>query len=442
MHIRYRIVLALLILPIFFFASCKPRESAPPQIATDRTIFQIIEEGDTTAFVYWMDQAPDLNQRGAGGVTPLHVAIQFGRSGYVMDLIGQGANVNLADDQHLTPLHIAAQFGRTAIISLLIDAGANIQASNQDGLTPFDFADLHNQLEARAALESARAALLAPPRPEAPAGAESEQLPDIPPALLLSTDFRHWTSTSGDKIEAAFIQNIFDSVTLQNREGAFFRIPLNRLVPADQILVRQLSGVDPHALAKARSSRTSTVRAATQDSMALKIGKDDDWTVLADCRLLRSGGNDGDSFHVKHDGKEYIFRLYFVDAAETVMTYPDRVRHQAEYFNLNDEDTVKLGEAAKKFTLSLLASGPFTVVTKWEDAKGSSHLPRYFALVATAQGDLDELLVQEGLVRRYGMPVKNSIGQRKLARLKHLENEAKNQKVGAWARQNELSASR
>jgi endonuclease YncB( thermonuclease family) len=257
----------------------------------------------------------------------------------------------------------------------------------------------------------------------------------LPPAVLLSTDFRVWTSASGDRMDAAFIQNVFDSVVLQNREGELFRIALNRLAPSDQALIRQLSGLDPHALAKARGKNAAPAKA--RDSPSLRLGKEKGWTVLEGCQLLKRGGNDGDSFHVLHQGKEYIFRLYFVDAAETGLSYPQRVRDQEKYFGLTTADTLKLGEAAAKFSTSLLASTPFTVVTSWEDARGNSRLPRHYALIITPVGDLDELLVKEGLVRRFGMPIDTSTGQRKASVLKQLEQEAKQQKAGAWRKNNE-----
>ncbi len=53
-----------------------------------------------------------------------------------------------------------------------------------------------------------------------------------------------------------------------------------------------------------------------------------EWTKLQGCTLLANPSNDGDSFHVRHDGKEYIFRLYFVDAPETETRFPDRVKAQ------------------------------------------------------------------------------------------------------------------
>ena len=431
---------ALALVSLAYITACDKRPETPAP-AKERTIFEIIEDGDTTAFVYWLELSPDLNQTDAEGTTPLIASVIHERLGYAIDLIGHGADVNLADQTGATALHVAAMTGHTPLLELLIESGADITKVNRDGLSAYDLATLLNQPAAASTLSEALARLLNPPATEA--AIEITDAPvdqEISPALLLSTDFRIWTSASGEKMEAAFIQSVFDTVTLQNRDGEFFRIPVNRLAAADQITVRQLSGLDPHALARARASRTTATSTSPRDSLALRIARDNDMTILEGCRLMKSEGNDGDSFYAKHDGKEYIFRLYFVDAAETMMSYPDRVRHQAEYFGLSDSDTIKLGEAAKKFTTSLLASGPFTVTTKWEDAKGNSRLPRHFALVVTDQGDLDELLVAEGLVRRYGMPIRTSLGQRKQTILKRLEEEAKQQKAGAWGKQDSRQA--
>src|SRR5262245_28667425 len=41
------------------------------------------------------------------------------------------------------------------------------------------------------------------------------------------------------------------------------------------------------------------------------------WEVLEGCRLVEAGARDGDSFHVRHRDREYVFRLYFADAPET-----------------------------------------------------------------------------------------------------------------------------
>ena len=44
------------------------------------------------------------------------------------------------------------------------------------------------------------------------------------------------------------------------------------------------------------------------------------WVTLQGGHFLVKRANDGDSFHISVAGKEYIFRLYFVDTPETTAT--------------------------------------------------------------------------------------------------------------------------
>jgi len=81
--------------------------------------------------------------------------------------------------------------------------------------------------------------------------------------------------------------------------------------------------------------------------------------------LVSGGGNDGDSFHVSQGGKDYIFRLYFVDAPEISNSYPERVNAQAFYFKLDEKQIIEVGEEAAKFTHKFLNGGSFTVFTCW-----------------------------------------------------------------------------
>ena len=158
------------------------------------------------------------------------------------------------------------------------------------------------------------------------------------------------------------------------------------------------------------------------------------WVVLEDCRLVRSEATDADSFHVKAASKEYILRLYFVDAPETDMSFADRVREQAQYFGLTPEQTITLGEHAKRFTKEKLAQ-PFTVRTCMQDAMGRSRMARYYAFVETSEGDLAELLTANGLARLHGaeaQPAGLRSPEREWDKLKRLEREAKQLKVGAW----------
>ena len=161
--------------------------------------------------------------------------------------------------------------------------------------------------------------------------------------------------------------------------------------------------------------------------------RDAKWVELTNCRLDADASNDADSFHVKAAGKEYIFRLYFVDAAETDAGFPERVAEQAKYFGVTPAQAIQLGVLAKKFTRQKLAA-PFTVRTRMQDALGRSKKQRFYAFIETSEGDLGELLVANGLARVHGAIASSgtSAPARQKRKLEQLERVAKQQKVGAW----------
>ncbi len=78
------------------------------------------------------------------------------------------------------------------------------------------------------------------------------------------------------------------------------------------------------------------------------------WQTYENCTLLQNESNDGDSFHVRAGGKEYIFRLYFVDTPETDASIPDRVAEQAKYFHVTVPQTLQIGIEAERFTRARL----------------------------------------------------------------------------------------
>jgi competence ComEA-like helix-hairpin-helix protein len=159
-----------------------------------------------------------------------------------------------------------------------------------------------------------------------------------------------------------------------------------------------------------------------------------DWIVLENCRFILNPADDGDSFHVSVGTKEYIFRLYMVDAPETDALTPGRLVEQAKYFEITVPQAIEVGEAAKEFTRQKL-SEPFTVFTRMSDAMGRSKIERFYAFVQTREGDLGEQLVRNGLARNYGYKavppgLKNSRAE--LERLQQLEDEARTEKIGGW----------
>jgi DNA uptake protein ComE-like DNA-binding protein len=168
---------------------------------------------------------------------------------------------------------------------------------------------------------------------------------------------------------------------------------------------------------------------------ALGVGAGNDWVKLDRCELIPNPSNDGDSIHVRANEKEYIFRLYLVDAPETDAANPARLIEQAKYFGISVPQVIELGEAAKAFVKEKLAA-PFTVVTHMANAMGRSKIERFYAFVQTKDGDLGEQLVANGLARVHGTSAKPpgiASSAAESQKLKTLENQAKQARLGGWA---------
>ncbi len=160
-----------------------------------------------------------------------------------------------------------------------------------------------------------------------------------------------------------------------------------------------------------------------------------DWITLENCRLVPNAANDGDSFHVSVNGKEYIFRLYLVDAPETDAANPARLVEQAKHFGMTVPQVIEVGERAKAFVGEKLAE-PFTVITHMANAMGRSNIERLYAFVQTKDGDLGEQLISNGLARIHGTratPPGASSSTAERQRLEQLEDEARQHKLGGWA---------
>ena len=167
---------------------------------------------------------------------------------------------------------------------------------------------------------------------------------------------------------------------------------------------------------------------------AIGVGAEKDWVKLDRCELVPNPANDGDSFHVRANDKEYIFRLYFVDAPETDAADPPRLIEQAKHFGISVPQVIELGERAKSFVQEKLAE-PFTVYTRMANAMGRSHIERFYAFVQTKDGDLGERLVASGLARVHGTkgtPPGATSSAAESQKLKTLEEQAKQQKIGGW----------
>jgi endonuclease YncB( thermonuclease family) len=160
----------------------------------------------------------------------------------------------------------------------------------------------------------------------------------------------------------------------------------------------------------------------------------DRWYTYEECRLIPAPANDGDSFHVQTKSDHRIFRLYFVDAPESDRFVPERVKEQAEYWGIAEEQVLKLAVEAAAFTSNFLSRG-FTVCSKREDARGQSDMQRFYALVTADDRSLAEELVRNGLARVFGRSADlpdGTTARRYFTRLRAAEREAREARKGAW----------
>jgi competence ComEA-like helix-hairpin-helix protein len=174
---------------------------------------------------------------------------------------------------------------------------------------------------------------------------------------------------------------------------------------------------------------------ASCTSLQAQQQQDGKWETLTGCRLVTNSVVDGDSFHVLHKDREYIFRLYFVDAPESDPTLTERIKDQSAYFGVALKDIPRAGELASQFTRNKLASAQFTVITRWQNAMGRSSLARFYAIVLLNTNNLAEELVANGLARIYGIRANWPDGPRSVTfinKLKNLELTAREQKRGIW----------
>ncbi len=157
------------------------------------------------------------------------------------------------------------------------------------------------------------------------------------------------------------------------------------------------------------------------------------WTAIRGAQLNEERYYDGDSFELRTARSRRMYRLYFVDAPETDLSFPDRVQEQADYWRISIERTLELGEEARRFVREF-ARGGVTVHHRREDAAGRTE--RTYGLVEAGGRWLDEALVEAGLARLHGKGTDLPDGiaeHRHWARLRAAERRAKEAKVGAWS---------
>jgi micrococcal nuclease len=159
------------------------------------------------------------------------------------------------------------------------------------------------------------------------------------------------------------------------------------------------------------------------------------WVTLTNCEYVTAKYNDGDSFRVRSGTNEFTLRLYYVDAPETTMSYPERVHQQSEHYGITMDETLKAGAQAKERAQELLRE-PFIVQTRWASAAGRGRQTRYYGIVKVGGRSLAEVLVSEGLAQTKGVAPNQPSGEKAsvyMGKLRGLEQAARQKRLGAWA---------
>ncbi|MDB6133227.1 MAG: comEA [Verrucomicrobiales bacterium] len=164
------------------------------------------------------------------------------------------------------------------------------------------------------------------------------------------------------------------------------------------------------------------------------------YQVITSTGLVEDSANDGDTFLIRTPDGPKRFSLYYADAVEPDGGQPESAREIAENFGFESEEPLRtLGVEARDFSLRLLRSTPFRVVTRWEEAPEPNSFYAFIFLKDPDQGliDLSQWLVRYGLgmIRPCGRDCPDGTSAADyLERLRAEEARSQQESHGAWSR--------
>ena len=78
-----------------------------------------VYNNQTAVIPVLLQRRPDVNQRGGGGLTALHVSAVLNRTHITRALLEHGASTTIKDDRGQTPIDLARQMNHTEAVLLL-----------------------------------------------------------------------------------------------------------------------------------------------------------------------------------------------------------------------------------------------------------------------------------------------------------------------------------
>ena len=101
----------------------RPAPLAMDAIRADKALLAAVARGDVAYVENWLQGGGDPNYDKCGGKTLLWHAVGAGQGCMVDFLLRVGANPACKDDLDVTPLHLAVQDGRTDLVRMLLATG-------------------------------------------------------------------------------------------------------------------------------------------------------------------------------------------------------------------------------------------------------------------------------------------------------------------------------
>ncbi|XZE53981.1 ankyrin repeat domain-containing protein [Planctomycetaceae bacterium SH139] len=101
----------------------------------ERLIHAAARDGNHDTLTALLEAGVDLNQRGVGGKTPLHLLCERNYEYLAEILLRAVASPHVRANKRQTPLHIASQLGHLGLVRILVNSGANPLAENRSRFT-------------------------------------------------------------------------------------------------------------------------------------------------------------------------------------------------------------------------------------------------------------------------------------------------------------------
>ncbi len=252
--------------------------------------------------------------------------------------------------------------------------------------------------------------------------------PDSEESATVATAATPTNSTTAMQQAAAALKSALDAA--KKTAADTYRTKLSVLTAAKPALKDQI---------EAETRRINRLSDDTQGPSGIRAfatsgGSLDGFEDISEARLADEEPVSGERFSIVQDGRTLAVRLLWIDCAPMEENDPG-VKRFARHFNIEDEDAVAMGRAAREFTSGYLRDKPLRLLIRPDRDKDGTLAALLFL---PDVGLYQNILVDQGLAAVAAPPreARRSATEKALiSTLDARENAARNRKPapGAWA---------